>query len=102
MCGAGLLRSATAANLYAKLGYNTRNCGTHEYALIPLTTNLIYWAHEIYFVNLENKQQADATFLDCEYEYARIQKAKVLNIPDNYNYNNPELIQLLKDQIGQP
>ena len=32
VCSAGLLRSATAANLFAKKGYNTRGCGSAEYA----------------------------------------------------------------------
>ena len=99
VCSAGILRSATAANLFAKKGYNTRNCGTHQYALIPLSSNLIYWAHKIYFVNYENYRQAQRTFEGHDYEYNRILKADVLTIPDDYAYNDPELIKHLEEQI---
>jgi len=99
VCSAGLLRSATAANLYAKKGYNTRNCGTHEYALIPLSVNLIAWADEIFFVNSENYHQARATFNDSAYLAELMGKSKVLDIPDQFPYNHPQLIKHLEEQI---
>jgi len=101
VCSAGLLRSATAANLYAKKGYNTRNCGSHEYALIPLSVNLIAWADTIYFVNKENEVVASQTFKDSTYwGQVMLAKSKVLDIPDNFSYNDPTLIQHLEEQIG--
>lgn len=93
VCSAGLLRSATAANLYAKKGYNTRCCGTHEYALIPLSENLIAWAHKIIFVNNENYEAACENFSKSKID----RKAVVLKIQDEYEYNNPELIKLLEE-----
>lgn len=93
VCSAGLLRSATAANLYAKKGFNTRSCGTHHYALIPLSENLIAWAHKIIFVNNENYQYACEDFGKDKID----RKAVVLKIEDNYEYNHPELIRLLED-----
>ena len=98
VCSAGLLRSATGANLFAKKGFNTRNCGTHEYALIPLSANLIAWAHEIIFVNKENYDHALQTFEGEDWELTLRDKAKILNIPDNYEYNNPELIKQFEEQ----
>lgn len=100
VCSAGLLRSATGANLFAKKGYNTRNCGTHSYALIPLSTNLILWADQIFFVNKENYNEACRTFEEYENTLANMKaKSQVLNIPDNYEYNNPELIKYLEEQV---
>lgn len=99
VCSAGLLRSATGANHFAKKGYNTRNCGTHSYALIPLSNNLINWAHKIFFVNQENYDQATFTFEALPHLLDMLEhKSTVLNIPDNYPYNHPELIQLLEEQ----
>ena len=50
---AGILRSATAARLYAGK-YNTRACGSEEYTLIKLSDDLVCWADQIVFVNEEN------------------------------------------------
>lgn len=93
VCSAGLLRSATAANLFAKKGYNTRSCGSHPYALIPFSENLRYWADKIIFVNLENKVVVADKF-DLSNK-----NVQVLNIPDDFEYNNPELIKLLEEQV---
>mgnify|MGYP006914605993 FL=1 len=56
VCSAGLLRSATAARIYAGR-YNTRAAGSADYALIPVTQELLLWAHEVVFVNAYNAQQ---------------------------------------------
>lgn len=98
VCSAGLLRSATGANLYAKKGFNTRNCGTHQYALIPLSANLIMWADEIVFVNAENYKQASRTFMETNFLQSLIEKSIVLDIPDNYEYNHPDLLKYFEEQ----
>jgi len=90
VCSAGLLRSATLQNLLIKeYGYNVRNCGTEEsYALIPISEALVLWADEIVFVNLENYNNVLS-------ELARLNvldKCFVLDIPDMYEFNNPQLI----------
>ena len=104
VCSAGLLRSATGANLYAKKGYNTRNAGTHSYALIPLSANLIAWADKIIFVNKENYQAALSLFEEGEFwinEKLRDKEVTVaLDIPDDYEYNDPELIKHFESQLG--
>jgi predicted protein tyrosine phosphatase len=100
VCSAGLLRSATAANLFAKKGFNTRNCGTHEYALIPLSANLIYWADQIYFVNESNLRQAILTFKEYGHLLDMIEKKSItLDIPDQFPYNHPELVRILEEKI---
>lgn len=98
VCSAGLLRSATAANLYAKKGFNTRSAGSHDYALVPVSMNLLKWADVIYFVNKENWQTTMFRFADkIDLDALSI---NVLDIPDKYSYNHPELIKSLEDQIG--
>lgn len=100
VCSAGLLRSATAANYFARKGWNTRGCGSSDYALIPLSVNLIYWADKIYFMGKENYTQALATFKGQTDTLSLLKaKAIVLDIPDNYNYNNKKLIDMLREQI---
>jgi len=96
VCSAGMLRSATAAALGAKAGLNTRSCGTEEYALIPLTANLILWADKIYFVHPLNYMHALEIFQSYPNLYDAIKKkAIVWEIEDEYDYMNPELVKII-------
>lgn len=93
VCSAGILRSATAARIYAHK-YNTRCAGTRHYALIPLTEELLLWAQEIVFVNPDNhwdaKQKFDFREFDC--------KITVLSIEDDYDHMDPKLIEEFNEQ----
>lgn len=93
VCSAGILRSATAARLYAKK-YNTRAAGSAVYALIPVTNELLLWADEVVFVNDENyrsvKNKFDLDDFPC--------KIKCLDIPDQYEHMHPELIKHFEQQ----
>jgi predicted protein tyrosine phosphatase len=98
VCSMGILRSATGARLYA-CKYNTRSAGTYSDALVPLSVSLICWADEIVFVNKENYTHALVTFDNDEnIKYTIIDKAVVLNIPDNYEHMHPELIKAFNEQ----
>lgn len=92
-CSAGILRSATAARIYAPY-HNTRCAGSEDYALVPLTERLMYWADQIVFVNEYNYQSACNNF-DMEYFAHKVQ---VLDIPDQHEHMAKELIQAFKDQ----
>ena len=91
VCSAGLLRSATAARIYAKK-YNTRACGCMSYALVPLSDNLIAWADEIVFVNKENYD-----FVKDQVDFGPT-KIVVLDIPDQFPHMDPRLIEAFKEQ----
>jgi predicted protein tyrosine phosphatase len=95
VCSAGLLRSPTGAALAIKHGINARSCGSNfNYALIPCSANLINWAEKIIFVNKENLWQLEDNFLGHKDLLEQIErKAVVLNIPDNFEYMDPELVQ---------
>lgn len=87
VCSAGLLRSATAARIYAGK-YNTRAAGSESYALVPVSDELLLWADEVVFVNTYNHMTTSNKFdldtFDC--------KVKVLDIPDDYEHMDPQLI----------
>ena len=95
VCSAGLLRSATAARIYASK-YNTRAAGSAYYALVPVSDELIAWADEIVFVNQHNRDEVDKTY-DLE-ELGTQKKIVVLNIPDEYEHMHPKLIESFKEQ----
>ena len=100
VCSAGLLRSPTLANvLHQEFGYNTRAAGSsEEYALIPVSVALLYWADEIVFVNVENFNAC--LYYNEEYDSIIRRKAVVLSIEDNFEWNAPVLKQSLLDQYN--
>ena len=104
MCSAGLLRSPTGATMAAQRGINARSCGSNfNYALIPCSANLINWADKIIFVNKENLWQLEENFLGHDYLLSQIErKAIVLDIPDNFEYMDPQLQQLFREELFEP
>ena len=93
VCSAGILRSATAARLYAKK-YNTRAAGSEAYALIPVSHELVLWAQEIVFVNKENYEETTKHFKLEDFPCT----VKVLDIPDQYEHMHPKLIAHFEEQ----
>lgn len=101
VCSAGLLRSPTGANLYAKKGYNTRAAGVHPYALVPLSVNLIAWADRIIFVDGIVHEYALTYFKHAEPElFEKLKLATVLDIADVHDYNEPGLRDKFEQALG--
>ena len=101
VCSAGLLRSPTGAAVAIKHGINARSAGsaTH-YALIPVSANLIEWAHKIIFVNDQNYRQTLHIFEKDPILQKQIRsKSIVLDIPDVYNYNEDALVAEFEQQL---
>lgn len=101
VCSAGLLRSPTGAALAIGYGINARSCGSNfNYALVPCSANLINWADKIIYVNRENLWQLEENFLGHKDLLEQLEsKAIVLNIPDNFEYMDPQLQQLFKAEL---
>jgi len=93
VCSAGILRSATGARMYAHK-YNTRAAGSEDYALIPVSNDLIVWADEIVFVNKENFDTVNRKFDLSDV----MNKVVVLDIPDQFPHMDPELQKAFKAQ----
>lgn len=94
VCSVGLLRSPTAAHLAAKLGYNSRSCGSDiDNALVPISVNLIYWAHKIVFLNKKNYKESVKMFFGDSYTQDLLKSKSIIwNINDDYDYMNPHLV----------
>jgi predicted protein tyrosine phosphatase len=100
VCTAGMLRSPTAQVVASGMGFNARACGSDsDVALIPLSVNLINWADKIFFVNFENYQQALETFEVSEYDEDIKKKAVVWDIPDNFNWGDQILFNLIRFKL---
>jgi predicted protein tyrosine phosphatase len=101
VCSAGLLRSPTGAALAIRKGLNARSCGSAiDYALIPISANLIMWADKIIFVNEENYHECLDLFKDYQMLHNILTlRSLVLDIPDIYNFNESDLIIEFERQI---
>ena len=94
VCSMGILRSATAARLYAHK-HNTRAAGTDNDALVQLSPTLIAWADEIVFVNDRNFQMFKNSVDENLLAGLNI---KVLDIPDVYEHMHPEMVEEFRKQ----
>ena len=99
VCSAGILRSATAARIYAKK-YNTRAAGSASYALIPVSHELLLWADEVVFVNRENFLATKINY-DLDEIKNRGTIITVLDIPDDYEHMHPDLIKHFEKQYEE-
>lgn len=100
---AGLIRSATAAYLAGKLDINARAAGAvPQQSLIPITLQLANWAQTIIFLDVESYDTTMTLFTPYAGDRLSVQgKARILNVPNQYFYRQPELISLLKEQVPE-
>jgi predicted protein tyrosine phosphatase len=94
VCSANMLRSPTIALVLSMEPYNcnTRSAGTAGFSLIPVTDELLFWADEIVCADTEH-----ATVINAKLMSLNLDKPIVnLRIPDNYEYRNPDLIEMIK------
>jgi predicted protein tyrosine phosphatase len=96
VCSAGLLRSPTAANLlHVEYGYNTRAAGIDRgHALIPVDACLVHWADEIVVTNSWMKKEVE----ELMPEYGPTKPIFVLDIPDNFGWNEPALRKIIAEK----
>lgn len=108
VCSAGCLRSPTAAHVLASppFNFNTRCCGiSKEYAIVPISEALVAWADVIivmeeWMVNEVNKIQ-EGLATDLEHSMYEFTYKQVINldIPDNYDYRNPDLVACMTEEF---
>ena len=100
VCSAGMLRSPTAARIAGKYGINARAAGSHlHYALIPLTANLIKWAHRIVFMNSSNEDEVLRKINDEKLLTDLKEKSIVWNIEDYYDYMDESLVWKIEREL---
>ena len=99
LCSANMLRSPTMQVVLSMppYDYNTRSAGTYDFALIPLTDELIGWADEIVCADTEHVEKATEMMQSCGEDKPVVN----LRIPDNYEYRNPELIGLIRKRYDE-
>jgi len=100
LCSANMLRSPTMQVVLSMppYNYNTRSAGTYEFALIPVTADLIGWADEIVCADTEHAEKIAKIIQAYNLEDKPVVN---LRIPDHYEYRNPELIGLIRKRYDE-
>jgi predicted protein tyrosine phosphatase len=94
VCSAGLLRSPTTALVLSQepFNYNTRAAGcVAEYALVPVDEVLVDWADEIVCME-PNHVEKIKPFCSGD------EKIICLDLPDQFEYRNPDLMRLIRER----
>lgn len=98
VCTANQLRSPTAAAVFAdQPGLETRSAGIHTLAEQPLRADLIGWADRILVMEDYHESIIKRRFK----EQLGDTPVAVLDIPDVYEFMDPELVGLLEKRVPQ-
>ena len=95
ICTQNQWRSPTAEKVWYKTeGISARSTGTSRRARKRLSVKDIRWADLIFVMEEKHKSRMRADFRD-EIKYKELY---VLDIPDDYQYMDPELIEIIKEK----
>jgi predicted protein tyrosine phosphatase len=96
VCSKNRLRSPTAEHLFGNYpGIECASAGLSNDAEIPLTPELIQWADLIFVMEKRHRIKLSAKFR----KYLGKCRVICLDIPDSYDYMDPELVSLLKKKV---
>ncbi|SMF66736.1 Predicted protein tyrosine phosphatase [Alteromonadaceae bacterium Bs31] len=95
ICSRNQWRSPTAEKVFRDLGYSTRSAGTSPNARHTVTAKDLQWADHIFVMESKHRDRIRASFA----RLVQYKKIHVLDVPDEYQYMDQELINLLKDSV---
>jgi predicted protein tyrosine phosphatase len=96
VCSRNKWRSPTAEAVYKNHnGINVKSAGTEPTARIKLNSGIIEWADIIFVMEKKHKQRMCENFADATND----KKIIILDIPDDYQYMDPELIEEIKSKV---
>lgn len=96
ICSRNRLRSPTAEQVFATWpGIETSSAGLDRTAEEPVTPELLEWAHTIFVMERAHRTKLSRMFG----QYIKSQRVICLNIPDDYEFMDERLIQLLNARV---
>lgn len=96
VCSENRLRSPTAEAIFSEYaGVEAIGAGTSSGAATPVSGDLIEWADVILVMEKSHRNKISKKFK----EQLKGKKLAVLDIPDVYEFMDPELIKLLKGKV---
>ena len=96
ICGKNKWRSPTAEQVFAEYqGIQCTSAGLSHDAEVTVSNELVEWADLIFVMEKLHKSKLSAQFKP----HLQGKKVVCLNIPDNYKFMEPALVQLLKRKV---
>lgn len=96
VCSQNRLRSPTAEAVFSTYPeVEAISAGTNNDATTPISADLIEWADVVFCMEKIHRNKLSGKF-KSEFKNKRL---VVLDIPDNYEYMDPELIRILKAKV---
>lgn len=96
VCTVAMQRSPTAASIFENSSkYNAKYAGVHPSAEINISKEAIRWADVIFVMEPFQEEFISKNFPDSDGK-----KIVILDIPDKYYKNDPELISILKKKLN--
>ncbi len=98
VCSKNKWRSLTAEKIFANNeDYSVKSAGTENGARVKITAGLIGWADIIFVMEKKHRSRIQDKFNDSVLD----KPLHVLNIPDDYQFMDEELIEILKEKVGE-
>jgi predicted protein tyrosine phosphatase len=98
ICTQNRLRSPTADQVFASwAGVETDSAGLGNDATVPLSAEQLEWATIIFVMEKAHRNKLSAKFK----KHLKGKRVICLDIPDEYDYMQPELVQLLLAKVGR-
>jgi predicted protein tyrosine phosphatase len=96
ICSMNRLRSPTAEQIFANYpGVECDSAGLNNDAHNPVTDDLIKWAELIFVMEKTHRTKLSMRFG----KHVGNRRVVCLDIPDNYDFMDPELVEILKRKV---
>ncbi|MCJ8283158.1 MAG: low molecular weight protein tyrosine phosphatase family protein [Rivularia sp. ALOHA_DT_140] len=96
MCSQNKLRSPTAEVIFSEYeGLEVESAGLNKGAENFLSTEMIEWAEIIFVMEKSHRNKLSKKFKS----FLKNKRLICLDIPDDYDYMQPELIKILKNKV---
>ena len=98
VCSANRLRSPTAEQVFSTWpGIETDSAGVSNGAAVPLSAEQIEWADIVFVMEKAHRAKMTRRF----YASLRGKRIVCLDIPDDYEFMDPELVAILEQRVGR-
>lgn len=96
ICSQNRLRSPTAEAVFSDYeGLEAESAGLDKEAVIPLCSEALEWADIIFVMEKSHRRKLSQRFQP----WLKNKRVVCLDIPDEYEYMEPTLIELLKQKV---
>ena len=96
VCSENRLRSPTAAALFSEYeGVEAISAGTNSDCETPVSGDLIEWSDVVLVMEKSHRNKVAKKFRPL----LKDKKIGVLEIPDNFDYMDPDLVRILRNRV---